>query len=304
MNDLNQEILFKKFKLIKCYKKDEHSAVYLANHIYLEKQVFLKVLNTKTIPDSKAVNRFKREAKILAQLEHPNIIKVFDFGMYKEFFYISFEYFESSNLREYLTNKETTESVKKDIFIQLTKGLSFIHQKKVLHRDIKPENILINRNNIVKLTDFGLAQDFLDNVVTQKYSVVGTPAYMSPEQIQGEELTIQSDLFSLGITLYELLSGKNPFLGRDINETINNIISYDDNNISDFFDGFSIEFNKILIGLLSANPKKRFTSSADVFDILKIEDSKSLVSNGNNKKKNIINTISTFVGCVRNMANK
>ena len=99
MNNKNAEILFKKFKIISCYKKNENSAVYLANHIFLDKKVFLKILNTQTIPDTSITERFKREAKILAQLEHPNIIKVFDFGMFEEYFYISFEYFESENLR-------------------------------------------------------------------------------------------------------------------------------------------------------------------------------------------------------------
>ena len=102
MKESTNEILFKKFKILSCYKKDEHSAVYLANHIYLEKKVFLKVLDINTIPDLSIVERFKREAKILAQLEHPNIIKVFDFGMFEKFFYISFEYFESKNLREFI----------------------------------------------------------------------------------------------------------------------------------------------------------------------------------------------------------
>jgi len=102
MKENHSEILFKKFEILSCYKKDEYSAVYLANHIFLDKKVFLKVLDTNSIPDSSIVERFKREAKILAKLEHPNIIKVFDFGMFNDHFYISFEYFESRNLREFL----------------------------------------------------------------------------------------------------------------------------------------------------------------------------------------------------------
>lgn len=104
------EILFKKFEVISCYKKDEHSAVYLANHIYLEKKVFLKILNTELITDHSIIERFKREAKILAKLEHPNIIKAYDFGTSKNYFYISFEYFESKNLRELLKIRRLTEN--------------------------------------------------------------------------------------------------------------------------------------------------------------------------------------------------
>jgi len=285
MSALSNDILFKKFEILSCYKKDEHSAVYLANHIYLEKKVFLKVLNTETIPDSTITERFKREAKILAQLEHPNIIKVFDFGMFKEYFYISFEYFESKNLREFLGISELSERIKREIFIQLVKGLNLVHQKKVVHRDIKPENILVNDNNEVKLTDFGLAQESLKNLVTQKYSVVGTPAYMSPEQIQGEQLTIKSDLFSLGIVAFEIFSGKNPFLGKDPNETINNIISYDEKNHEQHFDDFSDDIQKVIKGLLAADPYNRLNSCSEIFNILQIEVKKVRnISEISNKK--------------------
>jgi len=282
MNPLTNEILFKKFEIISCYKKDEHSAVYLAKHIYLDKKVFLKVLNTETIPDSSINERFKREAKILAQLEHPNIIKVFDFGMFKEHFYISFEYFESLNLREVLGSNNISVENKKGIFVQLVKGLNFAHGKNVIHRDIKPENILVNGNNEVKLTDFGLAQDSLDNLITQRYSVVGTPAYMSPEQIQGEKLTIQSDMFSLGITAVELFSGKNPFIGRDSNETINNIISFDEQNNEELYLYLPDEIKKVLKGLLAADPGNRFISCTEILEILNIE--REIPKNSSNKK--------------------
>lgn len=272
MSLLSNEILFEKFEVISCYKKDENSAVYLANHIFLDKKVFLKILNTKTIPDPAITQRFKREAKILAQLEHPNIISVFDFGMFKEYFYISFEYFESRNLRELFTHQTVSEDTKRIIFIQLVKGLYFAHTKNVIHRDIKPENILVNDNYEVKLTDFGLAQDSLDNLITQQYSVVGTPAYMSPEQIQGEKVTIQSDLFSLGITAVEIFRGQNPFMGKDTNETISNIISFDETKRNDLFSGYSEDIENVLRGLLAVDLSKRFKSCSEIFNILNIEN--------------------------------
>ncbi|MCB0752541.1 MAG: serine/threonine protein kinase, partial [Ignavibacteriae bacterium] len=285
MSELNKQILFKKFEIISCYKKNEHSAVYLANHIYLEKKVFLKVLNTKTIPDSSITERFKREAKILAQLEHFNIIKVFDFGMFDEFFYISFEYFESKNLREVLNSGKLTEELKRNFLIQLVKGLNFAHQKNVIHRDIKPENILVNEKYELKLTDFGLAQDSIDSLVTQMYAVVGTPAYMSPEQIQGEKLTHKSDLFSLGIIAIELFSGKNPFLGEDSNETINNIISFDEGNVEELFSNLPEDINKIVKGLLAQNPNNRLNSCEDILEILNVEKEDVVVKENDSNKK-------------------
>ena len=272
MNNKNAEILFKKFKIISCYKKNENSAVYLANHIFLDKKVFLKILNTQTIPDTSITERFKREAKILAQLEHPNIIKVFDFGMFEEYFYISFEYFESENLRELIARENLSHETKRNIFIQLVKSLDYAHQKDVIHRDIKPENILLNNKFELKLTDFGLAQDSIDNFITQQYSLVGTPAYMSPEQIQGEKLTLQSDMFSLGITAIELFSGKNPFLGETTNDTINNIISFDKNIYAELLNNLDQDITRILKGLLALKPENRFKSCSEILSILNIQN--------------------------------
>jgi serine/threonine protein kinase len=284
MSSSNNEILFKKFEIISCYKKNEHSAVYLANHIYLEKKVFLKVLNTETIPDSAIIERFKREAKILAQLQHPNIINVYDFGMFKEYFYISFEYFKSKNLREVLSKDKLDEETKKDIFIQILKGLDFAHYENVIHRDIKPENILVNDIFYVKITDFGLAQDSINNLITQQYSIVGTPAYMSPEQIQGENVTYKSDLFSLGITALELFTNKNPFLGKDSNETISNILSFDEGKNEKLFENLTEEIKEVIKRLLVADPENRIGSCSEALDLLDVKVSKPIPNGRSNKK--------------------
>jgi len=293
-----KEILFKKFEILKCYKKDEYSAVYSANHIYLDKQVFLKILDTEAIPDANIVERFKREARILAKLDHPNIIKVFDFGTSKKFFYISFEYFESKNLREFLKQKNIQDSTKKKIVRQLLTGLDYIHKKNILHRDLKPENILIDETIHLKLTDFGLAQITHDQNITQKFALVGTPAYMSPEQIQGEELTDKSDLFSLGITIFELYSGQNPLLGKDSNETINNILSFDENRYVFNKTEFPTEISTILTKLLVADPTKRVKKVSDLYSDLGISAiSKEHDDNKFNKAKFIIPII-VIIGSV------
>ncbi len=227
MTDLSHNLLFEKFEILECLKKDAHSSVYIANHIYLGKKIFLKTLNTRNLPDQSILSRFKREAKILARLDHPNIIKVLDFGTYQHHFYISFEYFESRNLRDPIRSNQLDVARKIDLTRQILEGLSFAHQNQIIHRDVKPENILIDDEYQLKIADFGLAVILNEDQVTQKSTLVGTAGYMSPEQVGGGVLSAQSDIFSAGIVIYELFSGKNPFIGKDLGETINNILKVD-----------------------------------------------------------------------------
>lgn len=284
MKNQNGEILFKKFEIIKCIKKDAYSAVYLANHIYLEKKVFIKILDTEAIPDPNIVSRFKLEAKILAKLEHPNIIKVYDFGMFQNHFYISFEFFESQNLREFLKNRKIDEVLSLDILMQIVHGLDFAHQQKIIHRDIKPENILINSNNMVKITDFGLAVDIIENIQTKKYSVVGTPAYMSPEQVIGEKLSSKSDLFSLGLTALEIFGFRNPFWGKDTSETINKIISYDQDEFENLLSEIPERHKQLFKGLLAVNQEERFESCSDILNLLGTESKSYETESSKNRR--------------------
>jgi eukaryotic-like serine/threonine-protein kinase len=265
------EILFEKFQIIEVLKKDEHAAVFLANHIYLSKKIILKVLNTLKIPDSSLVERFKREAKILARLDHPNIIKVLDFGMSKEYFYISFEYIEGESLRNTFKNKSLSAEQKEHLMIQFLRGLDFAHKNQIIHRDIKPENIFVDKNLNVKLGDFGLALSAEDNFVTNPYSIVGTPSYMSPEQVRGAKLTQQSDLFSAGVVLFELFTGRNPFLKDNVNLTLNEINSFDENSIEEKLKNVSDRIGKILIKLLKKTPKLRYSSAEEILKEMNAE---------------------------------
>jgi len=265
------DILFDKFEVIDCYKKDEHSAVYLALHIYLEKKIILKALNTKTISDNSITERFKREAKILAKLNHPNIIKVLDFGMHGDYFYISYEYFEGKSLRLVLNEDQLTSQQKDNIAVQLLKGLDYAHKNDIIHRDLKPENIFVNDSIELKIGDFGLAQALNENFITHQYSIVGTPCYMSPEQIQGDALDQQSDLFSIGIVLYELYMGNNPFLGNDANDSINKIISFEEKDIIEAVSDQSESIGNLLKGLLKKRTSERIKTAHECLKYFNIE---------------------------------
>ncbi|PKL83113.1 MAG: hypothetical protein CVV24_06655 [Ignavibacteriae bacterium HGW-Ignavibacteriae-3] len=270
MSSLTSEILFEKFQVIEVLKKDEHAGVFLANHIYLNKKIILKVLNTQKLPDPSMVERFKREGKILAKLDHPNIIKVLDFGMSKEFFYISFEYIEGESLRHIFKTKTLSQEQKEHVMIQLLKGLDYAHKNEIIHRDIKPENIFIDKNLNVKLGDFGLALSAEDNFVTNPYSIVGTPSYMSPEQVRGAKLTPQSDIFSAGVVLIELFTGKNPFLRDNVSLTLNEIMAYDENEIVKQTEDQQQLIKDIFFRMLRKNISQRYDSAEQILDELNV----------------------------------
>ncbi len=273
MTHISNEILFDKFEVIDCLKKDTHSSVFLANHIYLGKKIILKTLDTENHPDKTILERFKREAKILAKLDHPNLVRVLDFGTFKNYFYISFEYFEGKNLREVINQNNLSDENKKHIFIQLLKALNIAHQNNVVHRDIKPENILLNNDFRLKIADFGLAMVSTENKITQDSSIVGTPSYMSPEQLRGEK-AFHTDLFSAGIVAYELYTGKNPLGGETVSDTVNKVLNY--NESSNYFDYNFLpeDVRPAIKSLLRKKLRDRAKSALEVLDILGIEGEK------------------------------
>lgn len=278
MLGITTEILFEKFEILEVLKKDEHAAVFLANHVYLSKKIILKVLNTQKISDHALVERFKREAKLLAKLDHPNIIKVLDFGTAKEYFYISFEYIDGVSLRNIFKTKSLEPDQKEKLMVQLLKALEFAHAHQIIHRDIKPENIFIDKNLNLKLGDFGLALSAEDNLVTNPYSIVGTPSYMSPEQVRGAKLNPQSDLFSAGVVLFEMFTGRNPFLKENVSLTLNEIMGFDEGNISDLVKDLPEQIGKILSKLLQKNLSKRYNSAREILDELNIPDDQPTIT--------------------------
>jgi eukaryotic-like serine/threonine-protein kinase len=269
MPNNKSDILFDKFEIIDTLKKDQHTSVYLANHIYLGKKIILKTLSTKELPDQTFLERFRREAKILAQLDHHNLIKVLDFGTAGDNFYISFEYFEGKNLRKVINEDNLSDEQKIQLSIQLFEALNAAHKNGVIHRDIKPENILVNAELELKIADFGLALARDDLFLTHKSSIVGTPGYMSPEQIRGQELTPQTDLFSSGIVIYELFTGDNPFIGNDINDTINNILNFNIDKDVKQISFIPPEVQEVLSNLLKKNSNKRIKTALEALSYFK-----------------------------------
>ncbi len=281
MDIKSSEILFDKFEIIDCLKKDAQTGVYLANHVYLGKKIILKTLDTSKLSENSILERFKREAKILAKLTHPNIIKVLDFGTYHEFFYISFEHFESINLRELINKNNLTVEKKINLFIQLLNALKAAHKNQIIHRDIKPENILVNANLELKIADFGLALVSNEKSLTKNTSILGTPTYMAPEQINGEK-TFQTDIFSAGLVVYELFSGVNPILGDEITITINNIINFDDEKLINAIEKLPFEVRPAIKSMLQKKVELRAKNVDEVLNYLNYQN--AVVENKEHKK--------------------
>jgi serine/threonine-protein kinase len=281
-DNTDKQILFDRFRIEECLKKDPVSSVFSAWHIYLDKKILLKTLNASEIDDREWLERFRREAKVLARLDHPNIIRILDFGSDKTVYYISFEYFEGQNLRQIFQRKTLSQAQKNSILIQLLRGLDTAHHNGIVHRDVKPENILVNDDLKVKLADFGLAFTAGESKLTSKTSLIGTPAYMSPEQIRGERLNKKPDLFSVGIVAFEMFRGYHPFLGKDVKTTINNILSFDHRAIAQ---KLSTDDPPVIADLLQSSPTRRPSSAGNTLEKLGISPEKNRVNQLQRRKR-------------------
>jgi eukaryotic-like serine/threonine-protein kinase len=189
--------------------------VFLAQDAVLAREVAIKVLHRSLSGDQAFVDRFRREARAAAGLSHPNVVAVYDWGAVDGVYYMVMEYVRGRATRELLNASGRLEPIQAaEVIRQTLLALEHAHHQGLVHRDIKPENILITTDGVVKVTDFGLARAYADGRQTQAGSVTGTVQYLAPEQIRGEPADPRSDLYSLGIVTYELLTGKLPFTGE------------------------------------------------------------------------------------------
>lgn len=189
--------------------------VYLAHDMILDRDVAVKMLRLDFVNDDEFIRRFHREAQSATSLVHPNIVSIYDVGEEKDLYYIVMEYVGGQTLKQYIQQKspiDLEETV--DIMKQLISAISHAHQNHIIHRDIKPHNILIDHSGTVKITDFGIAMALSATSITQTNSVLGSVHYLSPEQARGGMANKKSDIYSLGIVMFELLTGRLPFSGE------------------------------------------------------------------------------------------
>ncbi len=206
--------------------------VYLATDTRLNRHVAIKILPPSTTADTEAQRRMLREARLIATIEHPNVCTIFEIGEENERPYIVMQYVEGETLGQRMRRERLSLAEAIDFGRQITSALAEAHKRGIVHRDIKPGNIMISSSGVVKVLDFGLAKSFISDpydatelVISRQNVVVGTTPYMSPEQLLGEPLDGRSDIFSLGVVLYEIAAGKRPFDRATAAGTINAILA-------------------------------------------------------------------------------
>lgn len=269
---------FDSYKIEKLLGEGGMGEVYLAFDEKLNRQVAVKILPSAYTADDERVSRFEREARAISALNHPNIVTIYDVGNFEDINFIATEFVKGKILREYVTEGIDLRGALY-VIIQCCDALSVAHQAGIIHRDIKPENIIVRPDGYVKILDFGLAKltdsasfDPKDFAKTAKGMIIGTPAYMSPQQISDDKLDHRTDLWSISLVLYELVTGINPFKKDTKPKTFEAILSNEPPLASSLNAEIPFELDQILAKALEKDADISYQSAADLrADLLHIK---------------------------------
>ena len=258
-----------RYQIIKAIGEGGMANVYLAYDTILDRDVAVKVLRGDLDNDEKFVRRFQREALSASSLTHPNIVEVYDVGEDHGQYYIVMEYVEGRHLKDLIKKRgKLTLSEVIDIMLQITDGMSVAHDSYIIHRDIKPQNIMILENGLVKIMDFGIAMAMNSTQLTQTNSVMGSVHYLPPEQANGKGSTLQSDIYSMGIVMYELLTGKLPYKGDNAVEIALKHLKEPLPSIREELPNIPQSVENIIIKATAKNPKNRYTDAREMHNDL------------------------------------
>ena len=265
-----------RYEIIKSIGEGGMANVYLAYDTILDRRVAVKVLRGDLSNDEKFVRRFQREALSASSLSHPNIVEMYDVGEDNGIYYIIMEYIEGKTLKQLIKKRGAlTLSEAIDIMLQITDGISEAHNSYIIHRDLKPQNIMIKDDGTVKITDFGIAMALNSTQLTQTNSVMGSVHYLPPEQASGKGSTIRSDIYSMGILFYELLTGTLPFKGENAVEIALKQMRDEIPSIRKKNPAFPQSVENVIIKATAKNPKNRYSDSkemhADLLTVLNDE---------------------------------
>jgi non-specific serine/threonine protein kinase len=237
---------------------------YLAYDRDLDRKVVLKFLSSHLCQDQEWRSRFQHEAQAIAQLNHPNIVTIHEIGEYQGLPFIAMEHVEGGSLDDYITDRRVSVEEVLELAIQISDGLTEAHSHGIIHRDIKPSNILVSRLGRAKIVDFGLALLQKKEPTPGAGLIAGTADFMSPEQVQGMAADARSDLFSIGVVLYKILTGKAPFVGRDLKEIFQAILQREPLPMAEYSSNIPLELERIVFRLLNKNRELRYQHADDL----------------------------------------
>lgn len=258
-----------RYEIIRSIGEGGMANVYLGYDTILDRNVAIKILRGDLSTDEKFVRRFQREALSASSLSHPNIVEMYDVGEDDGIYYIVMEYIEGQTLKQLLKkrgNLTLSESI--DIMLQLTDGMAHAHDSYIIHRDLKPQNIMIQDDGQIKITDFGIAMALNSTQLTQTNSVMGSVHYLPPEQAAGKGSTIRSDIYSMGIIFYELLTGTLPFKGDNAVEIALKQMKDPLPDLTEENSSIPMSVENVMLKAAAKNPKNRYTDAREMHDDL------------------------------------
>ena len=258
-----------RYEIIKSIGEGGMANVYLGYDKILDRNVAIKVLRGDLANDEKFVRRFQREALSASSLSHPNIVAMYDVGEDDGLYYIVMEYVEGKTLKQLLKKRGSlTLSEAIDIMLQLTDGMAHAHDSYIVHRDLKPQNIMIEDDGQIKITDFGIAMALNSTQLTQTNSVMGSVHYLPPEQAAGKGTTIKSDIYSMGIIFYELLTGELPFKGDSAVEIALKQMKEPLPDVHKLNNDIPQSIENIILKATAKNPKNRYDDAKSMHNDL------------------------------------
>ena len=272
MNDQDKyigQIFDNRYKITKLIGNGGMSLVYLAVDSVMDRKVAIKILKDSLIEDEDAIKRFVNESKAISMLSHPGIVALYDVSVQTEIKYIVMEYVEGITLKKYLEENGTPDfKDTENIAMQVLAALSHAHSKQVIHRDIKPQNILIRADKTVKVTDFGIAKLPGNDTISMTDKAIGTANYINPEQASGNKIDARSDIYSLGVMLYEMVTGVLPFNGDTPLATAYMQIHDKPISPSHFNNDVPKGLEQIILKALKKNPENRFQTAAEMLSCI------------------------------------
>lgn len=259
-----------RYEILKPIGEGGMANVYLANDTILDRYVAVKVLRGDLATDEKFVRRFQREALSASSLSHPNIVEIYDVGEDGGDYYIVMEYIDGKNLKQLLKKRgKLTCAEVVDIMLQITNAMGIAHESLIIHRDLKPQNILIKDDGEIKITDFGIAMALNATQLTQTNSAMGSVHYFPPEQANGKGSSLKSDVYSLGIMMYELLTGSLPFRGDNAVEIALKHLKEPIPKVTTEIPELPQSIENIIVKATAKNPKNRYNNANEMYEDLK-----------------------------------